>query len=183
MSPDVNALAKVGALADLGIEKAFGLKQGLAERVLGSVEQVQKKVFDKLTWDYLHTGMKLAVGMREFERLTAKHPELSKAEVAKQVASYVNDTFGGLDWYRVATDSQSALGRRVGLQILSPKARIAMQLGMFAPDWTISTFRAMYKALPGSTDQPLTKSLHMRYVLRTGAIYMVLMNGINIGIS
>lgn len=183
MEVDQNSLAKIGALADYGVERALGLKTTAGEKALGSVEKVQQQVFDRVTWDYLHTGMKLAVGMREFERLTLKHPELPKEKIATQVASYVNDTFGGLDWYRVATETQSQLGRRIGLAALNPQARVFLQLGMFAPDWTLSTFRAMYKALPGSTDMPLTKELHQKYVMRTAALYMTVMNGINMQTS
>jgi hypothetical protein len=183
MEVDQNALARIGELADYGIERATGLKTAAGERTLGSVERVQREVFDRLTWDYMHTGMKLAVGMREFERLTLKHPDVPKEKIAAQVGSYVNDTFGGLDWYRVATESQSQLGRRVGLAALNPQARVFLQLGMFAPDWTLSTFRAMYKALPGSTDRPLTKELHQKYVMRTAALWMVAMNGLNMQTS
>lgn len=179
MEMDQAALAKIGKVIDQGIEKVTGIKGGIAEWGLSAVEKAQKNTFDRLTWDYLHTGMKLATGLREFERLSLKHPELTKEQVAKQVASFTNDTFGGLDWYRVATESESQLGRKVGLAALSPKMRTALQVALFAPDWTMSTFRAMYKALPGKTDAPLTKALHQGYVARTALLYLTLMNGVN----
>jgi hypothetical protein len=180
---DQNALGRIGGMADQAIEKVFGIRQSLGEKSLGAVEKIQTDVFDRLTWNYLHTGMKLAVGMREFERLRLEKPNFTKEEVARQVSSFVNDTFGGLDWYRVATETRSQMGRRVGLAALSPNGRIAMQIGMFAPDWTLSTFRAMYKALPGSTEMPLTQRLHQKYVLRTAIIYMTLMNAVNMQTS
>ena len=180
---DQAALAKIGEMVDFGIEKGTGLKTKLGEKAFGAAEKVQTEVFDAITWDYLHTGMKLALAMREFERLSLKHPEMKPAEVARQVASFTNDTFGGLDWYRVATETQSQLGRRVGLAALSPKGRVALQIAMFAPDWTLSTFRAMYRALPGATDMPLSKGLAQGYVMRTALIYATLMNGINMATS
>ncbi|CAB4120884.1 hypothetical protein UFOVP2_46 [uncultured Caudovirales phage] len=179
MEVDQSALAKVGAVVDDGIRRATGFEQHVGEKSLHAIEDIQTKTFDRLTWDYLHTGMKLAVGIREFERLTLANKDMPKAEVARQVSSFVNDTFGGLDWYRVATESQTQLGRKLGLAALSPNGRVALQIGMFAPDWTLSTFRAMYKALPGATEMPLTQKLHQKYVMRTGLLWGVLMNGIN----
>lgn len=177
------ALTKVGAMADNLVEGLTGFKTGIGERALGGVEKIQRNTFDKVTWDYLHSGMKLAIGLKEFERLTTKFPNMPKEEVAKQVASFTNDTFGGLDWYRVATETQSSVARRLALSAMSPKGRNIMQIGMFAPDWTFSTFRSMYKALPGATSMPLTKALHQKYVLRTGLLYMTAMNGYNIAAS
>ena len=180
---DVGAIQKVGALLDYGVKKATGIESKVGEKVLGGIEKVQREVFDKVTWDYLHQGMKLAVATREFERLLTKHPDMPKEEIARQVASFTNDTFGGLDWYRVATETQSALGRKIGLNLLNPKGQKALQILMFAPDWTFSTFRSMYKALPGNDMIPLTQGLHMKYMLRTGLLYATLLNGINLATS
>ena len=177
---DVGAIQKVGALLDYGVKKATGIESRVAEKSLGAIEKVQREVFDKVTWDYFHQGMKLAVATREFERLLTKHPELPKEEIARQVASYTNDTFGGLDWYRVATETQSALGRKIGLNLLNPKGQKTLQILMFAPDWTFSTFRSMYKAIPWNDEMPLTQGLHLKYMLRTGLIYATIMNGINL---
>ncbi len=179
---DAQALAKVGALIDSATNKIIGTGVK-AEKILGGVEKLQTQTFDRITWEYLHTGLKLAVGLREFERLTLKHPELPKEQVARQVAAYTNDTFGGLDWYRVAQEADSALGRKVALSMLSPRGRVGLQIGMFAPDWGFSTFRATYKALPGDTKTPLNKSLHQRYVARTAFTYFTLLNGINMQLS
>lgn len=180
---DVAAMQKIGAMLDYGVEKTTGVKTSVAEKTLGGIERIQRDTFDKLTWDYMHQGMKLAVGLKEFERITLKHPEMPKDEVARQVSSYVNDTFGGLDWYRVATESQSQLGRKIGLSLLNPKGQQALQILMFAPDWTMSTFRSMYKALPGNDAMPLTQGLHLKYMLRTGLIYATILNGVNMVIS
>lgn len=58
-----------------------------------------------------------------------------------------------------------------------------MQPLIFAIDWTLSTFRAAYKALPGASKMPLTAALHQKYVLRSALIYMTLMNGLNMATS
>lgn len=177
------ALATVGSMADHLVDRLTGVNKPVFEKTLGSLEKIQKQTFDKLTWDYLHTGMKLATAMRAYEKLTLKNPKMPKEEVARQVASFTNDTFGGLDWYRVATETQSQLARKIALNALNPKGRSILQIGMFAPDWTMSTFRSLYKALPGSTSMPLTQRLHQHYALRTGLIYATLMNGYNMTTS
>jgi hypothetical protein len=180
METDLQAGRKLGAAIDGLVNGTLGTKWSGFEKGMGAVESVQRETFDKLTWDYLHTGLKLALFTREFEKGLRDHPTWSKDEVAKQVSSFVNDTFGGLDWYRVASETQSQIGRNIAMHALSPKGRGALQILMFAPDWTMSTFRAMYKALPGSGAMPLTQRLHMKYVMRTALIWATLMNSYNI---
>jgi len=183
MEADVRAGEKLGAVMDSVVNTAFGSKFSAFEKGFGAIEGLQRKTFDKLTWDYLHTGLKLALATREFEKAIRKNPGASKADIAKQVSSFVNDTFGGLDWYRVATETQSQIARNIALNMFSPRGRSALQILMFAPDWTMSTFRAMYKALPGSGAMPLTRTLHQKYVLRTAILWATLMNGYNIAAS
>lgn len=180
METDLAAGKKLGAAIDGLVNGTLGIKFSAFEKGMGAIESVQRETFDKLTWDYLHTGLKLALYTREFEKGLRDHPTWSKDEVARQVSSFVNDTFGGLDWYRVASETQTAIGRNIAMHLLSPKGRGALQILMFAPDWTLSTFRAMYKALPGSTAMPLTHNLHMKYVMRTALIWATLMNGYNL---
>lgn len=180
METDLAASKKLGGALDSLVNSTLGTKFSGFEKGLGGVEKLQRETFDKLTWDYLHSGLKLALFTREFEKGLRNHPTWSKDEVARQVASFTNDTFGGLDWYRVATETRSQIARQIALHALSPTGRGALQILMFAPDWTMSTFRAMYKALPGSGAMPLTQRLHMKYVMRTALIWATLMNGLNI---
>ena len=58
-----------------------------------------------------------------------------------------------------------------------------MQILMFAPDWSLSTFRAMYKGLPGTNSKPLSAQLHRNYLMRTAVIWGVLMNGYNLAVG
>ena len=186
---DLQALAKAGAVMDDFINRTLGTKQGMLEGTLGKIEEAQRKTFDKLTWDYLHTGMKLDTAINKFSKIVTAEGGLDKLsperlnQIAKEVSSFTNDVFGGLDWYRVATESRSALMEKVFLNGFSPNGRQWLQILMFAPDWTMSTFRAMYKALPGTTDMPLTKKMHQAYVVRTAMMYFVLMNGLNMALS
>lgn len=183
METDLQAGQRLGKALDSLTSTVFGDKWHAFEKGIGGVEKIQRETFDKLTWDYLHSGLKLALFTREFEKGLRQHPDWSKDQVAKQVSSFVNDTFGGLDWFRVASETQTQLGRNIAMSAFSPKGRGAAQILMFAPDWTLSTFRAMYKALPGSGAMPLTQRLHQKYVLRTALIWATLMNGYNIAAS
>lgn len=190
---DVNldAISHLGRLADATIERTTGLKTEAGERTLGRLEKVQRDYFDRFTWDYMHFGLKNSLFIREFERALAKEgfpdwskaPDALKMNVAKQVSSFVNDTYGHLDWNRVAQEATSQLGRKFANMALSPNGRMIAQLLMFAPDWTLSTFRAMYKALPGKTDTPINKRLHTLYALRTSFYIMAIADAINVQTS
>lgn len=180
---DMKALEHLGAFVDQNLGKMLGVGVKALGPAGRAVEVLQRKTFDRLTWDYLHTGLKLDVGLAEFERLKRKNPGMPEEEVAKQVSSYVNDTFGGLDWYQVAASTQSNLARTMAMKMLSPNGRGYLQILMFAPDWTFSTMRSVYNALPGSGAAPLTAGLHRMYVLRTALIWATLMNGYNLAMS
>ena len=62
-------------------------------------------------------------------------------------------------------------------------SRDFLQIMMFAPDWTISTVRAMTKAFPGSTSNPVNARLSQQYAFRTALIYGILMNAANYQLS
>lgn len=182
----IGSAQRLGAMIDKGLASA-GIKTSITEGALGRIDRFQRNTFDKVTWDYAHTGAKLATFSLEFEKAVRQAEKKSgqpstheqKNEIARQVAAYVNDTFGGQDWYRLATDDKSKIGRALALSMLSPKGRAAMQIAVFAPDWTYSTFRSIYKALPYSGSRPLTRSLHQQYALRSAVMVGVISNTLN----
>jgi hypothetical protein len=133
---------------------------------------------DHFTFGSLQTGFKLIVGLDALERLTAKG--MPQDAAARMAASYANDLFGSLDWFRIANDTGSRLGRDVAYQFFAPTGRRWMQLGIFAPDWTISTFRAAYKALPGAVEDPALAALHRRYLLKSALYYLTVAGAINL---
>lgn len=186
----VGAIEHLGNLADATIARATGIKPPIG-KAAAALEGLQKKHFDRFTWDYLHFGVKGMLFIREFERALvregfpdwSKAPDKVKSNVARQVASFVNDTYGHLNWERVAQEATSRLGRKFANFMLSPDGRVMSQLLLFAPDWTLSTFRAIYKALPGKTDTPITKHLHAAYTLRTAFFISVLIDAVNVQTS
>ena len=136
---------------------------------------------DHFTFGTLQTGFKLITGLDAYERLLKKG--LSEEAAGKAAASYANDLYGSLDWFRVANDVGSRLGRDVAYGFFNPNGRRWSQLLVFAPDWTISTFRAAYKALPGAVDDPALAALHRRYLAKSALYYLTVANAINIAMS
>ncbi len=149
-----------------------GLGLGPVSKALAKVD----KATERFTFGYLQTGMKLQTAMNEFENLVKKGVEPDKA--AKSAAAFVNDVFGSLDYYRVATDTESHIMRAIGTATLKNNSRKILQLLWFAPDWTIATFRSMMRGMPGGSDE-ITQQLYRRYQLKAAIYYLTVGNAVN----
>jgi hypothetical protein len=190
-------LTSVGKYADSLIAK-FGPKTRALESTMSTVEKYTLGLFDKYTWDYLHTGGKIMVADAYLDKARRQAAEQGKPfdEVAsrKEIASFVNDSFGGLNWFEAATSAQTEMGKRMAMAAYSPEGRRSLQLVLFAPDWTISTVRAFTAALPKGLNPtkwhpvegvkgmmtPTTKADYARlYQFKTALTYLTLINGIN----
>ena len=198
------------------VEDISGVGKDIPQEGLASVEQFLKNKFDtiipgtstavhavrkasawvdEMMWARAHAGMKLDLFSKEYEKLllnNAKSGKLIAPDIlAKHAASYVNDIFGGLDWYRIAQGVQNKIGRNIMLQLFSPSGRRAMQMLMFAPDWTLSTTRAVAKAfkigegtgVKGFVKPMTSTDLHRRYVAGAALSYVTLFDGINLAMS
>jgi len=139
--------------------------------------------FDNFMWGRLHSGMKLEIFAKETERLLQKHPSLEKDEAGRIAASYTNDIFGGLNWRRIAEGAQTKYGRDFLLRTLNPSGRQDLQILAFAPDWTLSTTRAMAKGLGGGLKGTELSKLHRMYTLRSAVYYGIIGDGINYALS
>jgi hypothetical protein len=178
---NMDAASKLGAAVDGLVERATGVDPHL--RVAGKAPDALNNLTQKVTWNYVHTGLKAHTALKLFNDQLLKHPEMSREEVAKGVAAFVNHAYGGLDWYREATQFREGALRDAALNAYSPSGRRVMQLLTFAPDWTLSTLRMAFDALPGSSAHPITQSLARAYYLRTAAIYLIGMNAANKALS
>ena len=132
---------------------------------------------DKITFDWLQSGFKLSTALSQYETLLQRG--VAKEEAARLASSYTNDLFGSLDWFRVANETQSQIGRDVAYAALNPNSRRYLQFLLFAPDWTLSTFRAAYKAMPGAVDSPYLAQMHRNYLLKSALYYLTIANGVN----
>ena len=150
-------LTEVGRGADAIMNKLGPKTDRNFERTGTAVEKYTLGAFDKLTWDFAHTGFKLQVALRELERMKRNYPDANPNELAREVSSFVNNTFGGLNWFDVAQRSTTKVGKELAMWAFNNQNRRALQLVMFAPDWTVSTLRALTTAIGiGYKDGKLT---------------------------
>jgi len=114
-------------------------------------------VIDKVTWEYLHDRYKLAAYLRHKEVLMRKG--MDDVTSGKKAAEFANDAFGSLDWndfstrlYDYAYRNPGKLRSKVATKIaqsLPANKRKWLNLGLFAPDWTISNIRIIGKTFTG----------------------------------
>ena len=190
-------LTSIGKFSDQLIGK-FGPKTHILEKSLSTVEKYTLGYFDQYTWNYLHTGGKLMVANAYLEKARRQATELGRpfdeSAARKEIARFVNDSFGGLNWFDAATSAQTELGKRMAMAAYSPEGRRSLQVLLFAPDWTLSTVRAFTSALPKQLNPtkwqpiegikgmmvPTTKQDYARlYQFKTALTYLTLINGIN----
>jgi hypothetical protein len=178
-------LSDIGKVGDSLMGKLGPIKGKNLEKAGAGVEKYTLGLADKVTWDFMHTGFKLQVAMRELERMKRNYPDANPAELAREVSSYVNNSFGGLNWFDVATRSTSKIGKELAMWAYNNQNRRALQLVLFAPDWTISTLRALKTAFGEGTGlkglvKPRTEAdLARLYQLRAALVYGTILNGLN----
>ena len=149
------------------------------------------EALDQFTFSWLQNGYKMAASLHLMEQ--AMNPTkrgflakrmfgdqvLTREQAAKAAASFANDNFGSLDWFRMASETQSDFMRNLAYKLTSSPGRALMQIVMFAPDWTFATFRAAYKSMPGATDTPGLAAMHRLYTIKSAMIYMTVANAVN----
>jgi hypothetical protein len=192
-------ITDIGKVIDGLVPRTTGLTIKPAEAVTSKIDYVNKKL-DALTWDYLHAGIKGAIFLKEFETMMLRNAEAhakdakvllkSREQIAAEVAKYSNDLTGGLDWFRVATDAKTQVGRSLGMFFAGSQGRALAQILAFAPDWAVSTLRAGFKSF-GQSDAGLkgilrpenTTDLYRKYAFRSTVYWITLLNGMNLAFS
>jgi len=125
----------VGAIADVEgarslvntlkqVEKELH-EEALAKGVKGLIRK-PLEFNNKFLWDYLHTTMKLDAYHKLATDMIKRFPEKDPEAIKKEVAQFVNDTFGGQPWEILSK---------------SPQWRQFSRFLLLSPDWTLSTFR------------------------------------------
>ena len=124
-----------------------------------------------------------------------KEQPFDEAASRKEITSFVNKSFGGLNWFQEARSVQNEFGKRMAMAAYSPEGRKYLQLLLFAPDWTISTVKAFTAALPKDLNPlkmhpiegmrgmatPSTQADYARlYQFKTAITYLTLLNAINL---
>lgn len=189
-------LSDISNSVDKLVGKAVGKEDiKVTRRVVDPLEEKLLQKMNRFTWDYMHAAGKLHLFQTWFTKIKMKNPELSDEAIAKEVASYVNNTLGGLDWLKVAQESTNKYARWMAMKALNPQGRQWLQVLLFAPDWTISTIRSMSKALPkellkpqnwelregikGFINPKVEADLARRYVANTAILWFTILNGFN----
>jgi hypothetical protein len=159
---------------------------------------LDKHVLQKLntfTWDYMHSGQKIHMANTLLDKAIAKNPKIPVEQLQQEIAKFVNNSFGGLDWLTVASDVQNKYLQAFAMKAGGIRGRAWGQVLLFAPDWTVSTIRASTTALPKELLKPQNWELRegikgisnpktqgdfaRRYVINTAVAYFTLLNGIN----
>lgn len=141
------------------------------------------KAWDTALWEYLHDGYKLYTHHHLVSKLK---PEKMSAEQYKQarreIAQFVNDSFGGQNW---------------DILLMSPTSQRLLRSVLLSPDWTVSTVRqalaptgvgALYKNdnfwKLGSKGNPVNvrRKYGTAFWLKAAIIYGAGMNAINVTI-
>jgi hypothetical protein len=188
-------IADAGVMVDKILSKS-GLDIKAAQKVTSPFDKFVIQKMNKFTWEYMHTGGKIHLFTHLFTTMKAKNPTIPDDVLAKQVASFVNNTLGGLDWYQVANSVENKVLKAVAQKVAGIQGREWAQILMFAPDWTVSTLRAVTTALPKELSKPKNWELKegvkgiwnpktqgdlaRRYVMNTALIYLTYMNGVNL---
>lgn len=194
-------IADAGVMVDKILSKV-GPEITAAQKITSPFDKFVIQKMNKFTWEYMHTGGKIHLFTHVFTSMRAKNPTIPDEVLAKEAASFVNNTLGGLDWFRVANSVADKIDN-IWLKDKVVKAgtiagREWAQVLMFAPDWTVSTLRAVTTALPKELSKPKNWELKegvkgiwnpktqgdlaRRYVLNTAIIYYTYMNGVNLAL-
>lgn len=186
-----NALSDVQQVLDKAVP-------GLGKPVAG-LTKINHAV-DNIMWARLHAGLKLNTWLEKYETILANNakaheanPEkvalMSKDKASEIAASFTNDLFGGLNWRRAAEAVRGKWGRDIALSMTNPQMRKGLQILMFAPDWTVSTVRAVTGAFKqGSGMKGLLQprelaDLHRQYILRSAVYYTIVGETLNQALS
>ena len=191
-------LADTGIAVDKALSK-FGPEITLVQHATTPFDKHVLQRLNSFTWDYMHTGQKLHLAMRLFGEAKAKNPHIADEVLRKEISSFVNNTFGGLDWLEVASQTQNKVLNNIAMKAANIQGREWAQILFFAPDWMVSTLRAFTTALPKEISKPQNWKLRegvkgiynpttqgdfaRRYVLHTAIAYLTILNGLNIALS
>ncbi len=123
----------------------------------GKIMEAGFNKIDNVTWEYLHDRFKLAVYLKQKEKMLDAGVGADFA--GRKAAEFANDAFGSLDWNNFATNLykyaaknptrlRGAAANKLA-QLIPVNKRRWLNLGLFAPDWTISNIRIVAKTFTG----------------------------------
>lgn len=171
----------------------------LTRKVIDPLDAHVLQTLNTFTWDFMHAAGKFATAQYIYAKIKTRNPDMPDYAIRNEVSAFVNNTFGGLDWLKIADEVQNKVLKKLAMTMYSNRGRTWMQIAMFAPDWTISTLRSYSKALPKNLLKPkeweikagakglfnpkTSGDLARRYVATTALMWLTFLNGINVATS
>ena len=151
-----------------------GYKQG--KRVVDAIGLGKVQDFiDFWTWDMIHDYGKVFAYLTAKDRAYAtnrklasqRKPQIPESEIQTRAAKYVNNAFGGQKWEQLSAEfAQKAIDNAnnpkgalydLAATLSTPSKLKWANLGIFAPDWTISNFRVAFKGFGILKDATVNK--------------------------
>lgn len=163
-----------------GIVKDIGGALDSALPRLGAAIRIPAKgvgLLNDFLWKVVHPSFKLATWSANYEALVAKGVEPLKA--SEMAATFTNDVFGGLNWRRIAENTNSYMAYKVANEAASKSGQRAMQIGMLAPDWTVATARSWEGAFRKGVD-PKERAMYQKYLVQSALIYISVADLLNV---
>lgn len=153
-----------------------------------------------LLWDYLHPAMKMSTAGAMYERELLKQSKLlnmdpgakvkSPVELQREIATTVNDLFGGLNWRQVSNDVETKFLHDITASLTNPEGLRATRIALLAPDWTVATARAGYKGLKATAktfipgvEISASDDIYRRYFLGSSMLYATIADALNVKFS
>jgi len=143
----------VGKTSQL-VNPGYDTIKNFFDKYLPRVSKVQDKL-DDWTWTKGHDQMKMYSYLLKKEK--AMKLGVGEKDAGKMAALFVNDAFGGQNWQKLALGFQEKALKHANspkgwlydamATATSPSKLRWANLGVFAPDWTVSNFRIVFRGL------------------------------------
>ena len=144
------------------------MKQGIDKLVVKPF-----KFIDAVTWDHVYNSGKLFTFQTKRNKLLLDpaNKDVPLHVLDRAAAEFTNDAYGGLNWRQIYEDTTNPLLKKLTSKAFTPSGRRALQLLLFAPDWSIANIRIINKAFPGFNKNPISRKLYQAYAMRAALIY------------
>ncbi len=145
------------------------------------------KVIDKFMWDQIAAGSKLQTYMtltaKALDPKNIKNADIPVDVLKRQISQSVNDMYGGQDWAGIAEAFETKASREIAYGLTGREGRMAAQILLFAPDWTLSNIRVALKAIPGANKNTAISRIHQAYIIRAMIYHNIVWNGVNVHLA
>jgi len=143
----------VGKTSQL-VNPGYDTVKNFFDKFLPRVSKAQDKL-DEWTWTKGHDQMKMYSYLLKKEQ--AMKVGVKEKDAGAMAALFVNDAFGGQNWQKLAIGFQEKALKHADspkgwlydamATATSPSKLKWANLGVFAPDWTVSNFRIVFRGL------------------------------------